>query len=60
MGNYQLSRGETKEAVASYQTALKLEPQAVMAMVNSSIAYARMGENEQGRKIPAEGPQAGA
>jgi len=45
MGNYQLSRGETREAVASYQEALKLEPQAVMAMVNSSIAYAQMGEN---------------
>ncbi len=45
MGNYQLSRGEFKEAVGSYQAALKLEPQAVMAMVNSSIAYAQMGEN---------------
>jgi tetratricopeptide (TPR) repeat protein len=45
MGNYQLGRGETKNAVASYQAALKLEPQAVMAMVNSSIAYAQMGEN---------------
>jgi len=44
MGNYQLSRGELKEAVASYEAALKLEPQAIMAMVNSSIAYARMGE----------------
>jgi len=45
MGNYQLGRGETKNAIASYQKALKLEPQAVMAMVNSSIAYAQMGEN---------------
>ena len=50
MGNYQLGRGETKEAVASYQKALKLEPQAVMAMVNSSIAYARMGENDKAEK----------
>ncbi len=45
MGNYQLGRGETKNAITSYQKALKLEPQAVMAMVNSSIAYAQMGEN---------------
>ena len=45
MGNYQLGRGETKNAIASYQKALKLEPQAVMAMVNSSIAYAQTGEN---------------
>jgi tetratricopeptide (TPR) repeat protein len=42
MGNYQLGRGETKNAIASYQKALM---QAVMAMVNSSIVYAQMGEN---------------
>ena len=50
MGNYHLSRGETKKAIASYQTALKLEPQAVMAMVNSSIGYAKMGENDKAEK----------
>jgi len=50
MGNYQLSRGETRKAVASYQAALKSEPQAVMAMVNSSIAYAQMGENDKAEK----------
>jgi tetratricopeptide (TPR) repeat protein len=50
MGNYHLSRGELKEAVASYREALGIEPQAVMAMVNSSIAYARMGENDKAEK----------
>ena len=50
MGNYQLSRGETKQAVASYQKALKLEPQSVMAMVNTSIAYAQMGESGKAEK----------
>ena len=50
MGNYQLSRGEAKQAVSSYQAALKLEPQAIMAMVNSSIAYAQMGENDKAEK----------
>ena len=50
MGNYQLSRGERKQAIASYQTALKLDPQAVMALVNSSIAYAQMGENDKAEK----------
>ena len=45
MGNYQLNRGEAKKAVASYQAALKLEPQAVMAMVNSCIAYAQTGDS---------------
>jgi len=50
MGNYQLSRGEGKQAIAFYQTALKLEPQAVMALVNLSIAYAQMGENDKAEK----------
>jgi len=50
MGNYQLSRGETKKAVASYQAALKLDPHAIMAMVNTSIAYARMGENDKAER----------
>lgn len=50
MGNYQLSRGELSEAVASYQAALKLEPQAVMAMVNTSIASAQMGDSVKAEK----------
>ena len=50
MGNYQLGRGELKEAVSSYQEALKLEPQAIMPVVNSSIAYARMGETDKSEK----------
>ncbi len=50
MGNYQLGRGELKGAVASYQAALKREPQAVMAMVNASIAYAQMGESGKAEK----------
>jgi tetratricopeptide (TPR) repeat protein len=47
LGNYLLGRGEFEGAVASYQTAMKLDPQAVMPMVNTSIAYAQMGENDQ-------------
>ena len=50
LGNYHLSRAEFKEAVASYRAALKIEPQAVMAIVNSSIAYARMGEKDKAEK----------
>jgi tetratricopeptide (TPR) repeat protein len=50
LGNYQLNRGETKQAIASYEKALKFEPQAVMALVNLSIAYARMGENDKAEK----------
>jgi len=45
MGNYHMNQNEFNKAISSYSTALKLEPKAVMAMVNSSIAYARMGEN---------------
>ncbi len=47
MGNYQLSLGKFKEAVASYNTALRLEPTATLAMVNASIAYSRMGETDK-------------
>ena len=47
LGNYHLNRGDFKQAVASYDTALKLEPRAVLAMVNESIAYARLGENQR-------------
>jgi tetratricopeptide (TPR) repeat protein len=47
LGNYLLDRGELQSAVASYQTALELDPQAIMPMVNTSIAYARMGENDK-------------
>jgi len=43
-GNYQLGKGELGESIASYQTALKLEPSAVMTLVNLSMAYARTGE----------------
>jgi tetratricopeptide (TPR) repeat protein len=47
MGNYLLGLGEPKNAAASYRTALNLNPQAIMAMVNASIAHARMGENKK-------------
>jgi tetratricopeptide (TPR) repeat protein len=47
MGNYYLSRRDHKSALASYETALRIEPHAVMAMVNSSIAHAQMGQNDQ-------------
>ncbi|NTW60208.1 MAG: tetratricopeptide repeat protein [Nitrospirae bacterium] len=50
MGNYQLNRGEAKKAVASYQTAMKLDPQAILPMVNISLAYAQLGEGEKAEK----------
>ncbi len=47
IGNYHLDRGDFEQSVASYDTALKLEPRAVLAMVNESMAYVRMGENKK-------------
>ncbi len=47
LGNYQLGRNDFKTALASYDAALKIEPRAVMALVNASIAYAKMGENAE-------------
>lgn len=47
LGNYYLNRGDFKQAVVAYDTALRLEPRAVLAMVNESIAYARLGENQK-------------
>ena len=47
LGNYYLDRGDFKQAVASYETALKMEPHGVLAMVNQAMAYARMGENQK-------------
>ncbi|MBE0598937.1 MAG: tetratricopeptide repeat protein, partial [Desulfuromonadales bacterium] len=50
LGNYLLNRGDLQGAVASYETALKLDPQAILPMVNTSLAYARMGENDRAEK----------
>jgi tetratricopeptide (TPR) repeat protein len=51
MGNYLLGQEEPGKAIASYQTALQLDPQAIMAMVNMSIAHARQGEADEAEKI---------
>jgi tetratricopeptide (TPR) repeat protein len=51
LGNYHLNRSEYKAALDSYETALKFEPRAVMAMVNSSITYAKMGENNKAEQV---------
>jgi len=46
LGNYYLVRNEFGQAVSAYETALGMEPKAVMAMVNKSMAYARMGDTQ--------------
>ena len=50
LGNYYLNRGEVKQALAAYDTALKIEPRAAMVMVNAAMAYAQMGEQSQAEK----------
>jgi tetratricopeptide (TPR) repeat protein len=54
LGNYYLGQGNAQAAVASYQTALQLDPQAILPMVNTSIAHARMGENDLAEKALQE------
>ena len=43
LGNYYLNRGEVKQALSSYDTALKIEPRAALVMVNAAMAYAPDG-----------------
>ncbi len=50
VGNYYLQYGDLPTALAAYETAVKLEPRAVMALVNTSMAHARMGKNEEAEK----------
>jgi tetratricopeptide (TPR) repeat protein len=45
VGNFYMGHGDLSMALTAYGTALSLEPRAVMAMVNASMAYARMGED---------------
>jgi tetratricopeptide (TPR) repeat protein len=51
LGNYYLNRGELKEAVASYDQALRIEPRSVQTMVNASIAQARMGDGARAEAL---------
>ena len=50
LGNYYLNRGEVKQALASYDTALKIEPRAALVLVNAAMAYAQIGEKDQAEK----------
>jgi tetratricopeptide (TPR) repeat protein len=47
LGNAYLSLGNPRQAIAAYDTALKLEPRAVLAMVNGAMAHARLGETKR-------------
>jgi len=45
LGNYFLDRGDFKQAIDSYEIALKMEPRGVLALVNKAMAYARMRDS---------------
>jgi len=47
LGNAYLSLGDPKQAIASYDTALKIEPSAVLALANESMAYAQLNETKK-------------
>jgi tetratricopeptide (TPR) repeat protein len=47
LGNYYLDSGDFKRAVESYETALKMEPNAAPVLINEAMAYARMGDNKK-------------
>ena len=51
LGNAYLSLGDPKMAIASYDRALKLEPRAVLALVNESMAYAQLGETKKADEL---------
>lgn len=47
LGNYYYDCKELSKAIDAYETALRLEPRAVIALVNSSMAYAGMGNKKK-------------
>ncbi len=47
LGNVYLSLGNPPKAIASFETALKIEPRAVPALVNESMAYAQLKETKK-------------
>lgn len=47
LGNYYLNHKDFRQAIDSYALALKLEPQAIMPMVNQAMAYASLGDSEK-------------
>jgi len=44
LGNFHLNRGDNRQALAAYETAVRFDPRNPMPLVNASIAGARLGE----------------
>ncbi|GAB7028065.1 multiheme c-type cytochrome [Geotalea toluenoxydans] len=54
IGNTHVKRDELQEAIAAYQTALAIKPQAVQPMLSLSYAQFRLGETEAATKSLVE------
>lgn len=51
LGNYHLAQGDPGQAVACYEKARRLDPTAVPPLVNTSIAYSRMGQADKAEGV---------
>jgi tetratricopeptide (TPR) repeat protein len=47
LGNFYASRNETEKAIASYETALRLEPRALLPLTYIAIVYGQRGEYDK-------------
>lgn len=47
LGIYHQNKGETQAALNSYETAARLYPESVMPLINSSVLYSYVGNNQK-------------
>lgn len=47
LGNFYASRNETEKAITSYETAIRLEPRAVLPLTNIAIVYGQKGQYDK-------------
>jgi hypothetical protein len=54
LGVLHFDRGEWREAIAEYQAAMRLRPDAAQPLVNASLAYNRLGQKEKAEEALLE------
>ena len=47
LGNFRMNRGEHAQAIAAFNTSVKLRPRSIPPRVNASLVYNAMGQNER-------------
>jgi tetratricopeptide (TPR) repeat protein len=50
LGDFYLERGDFAEAVKNYENALRLEPRMIEVLMNQSVAYSNMRQNDRAEK----------